>query len=656
MRLKDSIAQIPYIGDKYALKLERLGILNIHDLLYYFPKKYTDSSQIYKFSELSTEEKRTVMGKLVYFKNLKTRRGKKIQKATFINNGDELSVTWFNQPFLENTLELEKTYLIFGKRDPKVMFPQMLAPEVEELKVESKNIGRISPDYDLTEGIKMKWLRARIKWLVDKFEYISDFSETLPRDILEKYKLIGLLEAIKLVHFPKDFDEIQISRERLGFDELLAINLKIEKRREELRNIKSKKNKLDAKFVANIKKHIGFELTEDQEKVLAEIFIDLTKESPMQRLLQGDVGSGKTIVAVIASSIVASSGYKVVYLAPTTILASQIYKVFTEILGETNIHLVSSKSKFKDLPDKNSILIGTHALLFKEENFYENLNLLIIDEEHRFGVKQREKLTEIEKTFAPHHLSMSATPIPRSLAMTIWGDTQISYIKSKPKGRKPTETFFVPHRKEKGSYKWIKDKVKEGHQVFWVCPLISESDKLQAKSAEETFKKIEKEFGEFKVRLVHGKTKDKEEQIEEFKNKKFDILVTTPIIEVGIDIPNANVIVIESTERFGLAQLHQFRGRVGRGKDQGYCLLFSTDTNLTEDQKERIKFFCKTNDGLKLAEFDLKRRGPGEVYGTKQSGIPDLKIANIFDMELLAKTQEAARMILSTKSKDQISK
>ncbi len=647
MKLTDPITIIPFVGDKYATLFSILGINTIKDLLYYFPRNYSDSSIIHKFSNLRYDERRATIGELVKFNSIKTRKRITIQKAVFKSSEGTLNVTWFNQPFLKNSLEVGEHYLLFGKLNSKTSVPELLSPEVEKLSPDTKHIGRITPIYPLTAGIKNKWLRARIKWVLDKLNYIVDLKETLPGEFLEKYQLADLKDALKEVHFPDDKKTLKTARYRLSFDEMLDIQIKIEKKREEKKKLHAKPISTTEKTFENFTTKLKFKLTRDQSKVINHIYEKIDKDTPLDMLLQGDVGSGKTIVAIASSYATSDAGFKTAYLAPTTILSEQIYKEFNSYIDKEKVFLINSKTDVqKDFP-RDAIIVGTHALFFQKEEIFENLNLLIIDEEHRFGVDQREHLQKIISEYSPHKLSMTATPIPRSLAMTIWGDTDISYIKSKPAGRKDVETMFVPGSKIESSYDWIKNVMKETKtQVFWVCPLIEESDILTANSAKETFKKVKKIFSNKKVELVHGKTKDKEKIIDHFKDGKFDILVTTPIIEVGIDIPNANLIVIESSERFGLAQLHQFRGRVGRSDAQAHCLLYSTEEELSHDQKNRLKYFCETNDGLELAKYDLKRRGPGEVYGTKQSGIPDLKIADIFDEKLLSQTKEAAKIML----------
>lgn len=648
MKLKDSVQTIPFIGAKYAKLLEFLGIVTLKDLLYYYPRSYIDSSKIYKYSELNRVEKRTTIGTLKTITSIRTHSKITIQKAKFELNNEILHVIWFNQPFLKDSLKKENTYLLFGKLNPRSNLLELSSPDIEELSPNTKHIGRISPVYQLTSGIKNKWLRARIKWTLDKMSFISDFHETLPEQIIRKYNLIGAEQALTQIHFPENKKLLCKARERLGFEELLKIQIKLEQQRRLRAKLMGKAICIDQNALNKKIADLKFQLTNDQKKALDEVIKDISLDKPMLRLLQGDVGSGKTIIAILVSFSAQNANFKTVYLAPTTILAEQVFTEYKKILKNKKIYLISSKSKLKNKIPNDAIIIGTHALLFQEPKFFENLNLLIVDEEHKFGVEQREALTKLESKCVPHKLSMTATPIPRSLAIAIWGDTDMSLIKSKPIGRQTVDTFFVPKSKITDSYKWIKEQIKQTKtQVFWVCPLISESEKLNAKSAEETYEKVKNIFIGQKVRLVHGKLKDKEVQIQEFKERKFDILVTTPIIEVGIDIPNANLIVIESAERFGLAQLHQFRGRVGRGEKKAYCLLFSTEPKLTEDQKNRLKYFCQNSDGLKLAEYDLKRRGPGEVYGVKQSGIPDLKIADIFDEKLLKKTQEAAKIILS---------
>lgn len=445
---------------------------------------------------------------------------------------------------------------------------------------------------------------------------------------------------------------------------MLNIQLQILKRKKDLEKYKATpisninlQEKLD-KFKSQIK----FKLTTDQERTIQEILSDMNKEIPMYRLLQGDVGSGKTIVAAFAAFTAIENGLNTVIMSPTTILANQTYNSLKLLINEGNLKLITSSTKnSKEIVGKDAgnpkssntghILIGTHALLYQDHTKYSNLGLVIIDEQHRFGVEQRQKLLNITNAIRPHYLVMTATPIPRTMLIALFGDMETSIIRSKPAERKDVLTYLVPTNKKNDAYTWLNEKIKKGEQVFWVCPSIEENEETTRKSIQEVFKELKTNLSA-KIEILHGKMKDAEKNniLEKFRNKEIDVLLATTVIEVGIDIPNANIIVIESAENFGLAQLHQLRGRVGRGNKQGYCFLFTTNES-SKDITERLNYFSKESNGLKISEYDLQRRGPGEVYGTKQSGIPDLRYANIFDEELIKKTKQAAEFYLNYRKK-----
>lgn len=657
MKLNDPVSKIPLIGPKYRELLSSLGILTINDLLFYFPRNYFDSSIRHRITDLNREEKLAFVATVLKIKSIRIRgRRMTIQTATVEDESAQIDLVWFNQPFLKKSLKAGNQYIFSGKLNPKSYKPQVQSPDYEELKEKQTHVGLITPIYPLTAGLSNKWLRSRVQWLTDKLEYIEDLRETLPENIIDEYKLISHKQALESIHFPENEGILQKAKNRLAFEELLAIQRKILKRRRAIAKYHGPRIKPARELLDKFIKSLPFSLTKDQEGAIQEILTDFEDEHPMNRLLSGDVGSGKTIIAIAASLLVVNSGHQVVIMVPTTVLADQHYKTFSEILQDFNIkvQLVSSNSKGNEIDpgtDKADIIIGTHAVLYQKYEHLDKLGLIIIDEQHRFGVEQRSELrksfTDKTKKISPHFLSMTATPIPRTLALTLFGDLEVSQLKNKPKERKIVKTHLVPEEKRGDALKWIAEKIGEGLQVFWIAPLIEESEEIEEiKSVKQVYKNLQENLPKQKMEILHGKIKPAQKKqilsdFQDFADKKINILVSTSVIEVGIDIPNANIIVIEGAERFGLAQLHQLRGRVGRSDAQAWCFLF-TSTKPTPEQKARLKYFTEVNDGFKLAEYDLHRRGPGEVYGTKQSGIPNLKIANIFDLELVQKTKKVA--------------
>ncbi|MBD3280774.1 DEAD/DEAH box helicase [Candidatus Dojkabacteria bacterium] len=657
MKLQDKVSTIPLIGPKYAEVLASIDVHTLEDMLKYYPRDHFDSSKLVSLDQLSRTDKKAFKATVNTFKNTKTRkRGLTIQTAIIEDGTDAIEVIWFNQPFLENTIEEGKDYIFIGKLNPKKIKPQIMAPEFEKLKSDEKqtHVGIISPIYPLTKGISNKWLRSRMKWLVEKLDYITDIEDFHTKEFLDRYNLLDIKETIKQIHFPKSQRNLNEAKHRLGFDELLEIHKKIIKKEEELSKLSAHTIKTDQKATEKMLDELPYQLTKDQKNAYKEVLNDLRKDTPGRRLLSGDVGSGKTIVAIIGALNTTLAGSQSIILAPTTVLANQHYETIQNLLDKSglNIRLVTSTSTY----DKNDadILIGTHAILHKKDKLIsEKLALLVIDEQHRFGVKQREEIQQFlskSKGNSPHLLSMTATPIPRTLALTLFSDMQVSTIKTKPKKRKTTQTHLVPNDKREDSFDWLKKRIKKGTQVFWIAPLIEENQAIQATSIKEIEKEIKSIFSETHIATLHGKLKsdEKDKILEDFRNFEtsgLNILLSTSVIEVGIDIPNANIIIIEGAERFGLAQLHQLRGRVGRGAEESWCFLFTSDPP-NEEQSKRLKYFCEESDGFKIAEYDLKRRGPGEVYGTRQAGIPDLRYANLFDLEMVKQTRKAAEELL----------
>lgn len=650
MNLFVGVSELPFVGPASVAKLEKLGIVTVWDLFHHIPRKFLDFSKAIPIGELQIGDIATVSGTITKFVNQYTRKGKPMQILTVEDKTGKVDAMWFNQPYLSRTFHEGDRVALGGKLDWMGRKRALIAPEYEIVKADGKQIhtkGLISI-YPETAGISSKWLRRRI---FDAWEkYGGTIEDNLPEKILLENGLITLRDAIHGVHFPKSMEEFEKAKHRLAFDELLSLHIK---------NIKSKKvwNKHKATKIKNNKLKVTefinglpFELTGSQKQVVDEILIDLEKDVPMNRLLEGDVGSGKTVVAAIATYAVFLSGKKTVFMAPTLVLANQHFKTLKELFKSEKVKIGLSTSAQKNKSDFD-ILVGTHAVLNDKLSF-KDVSLVIIDEQHKFGVDQRRKLELMSSSAGrgAHVLNMTATPIPRTVALTFFGDMELSVLKELPGGRQKITTWIVPDEKRKGGYGWIKSQITNTKsQIFIVCPLIedSESETLKdVRAVKSEFEKISKEFKDFRVGLLHGKLKnvEKEKVIADFKDGKTDILVTTPVVEVGIDVPNATMMVIEAADRFGLASLHQLRGRVGRGSKKSYCLLMTE--NNSEKTQMRLSALKENTSGFELAEIDLKMRGPGEIFGTRQSGIPELRIADWSDVELIKHTKRVADLLL----------
>lgn len=659
LKLTDPLNKVPLIGPKYQRLLEKLDLETIEDLLYYFPTRHADTSKISLISELNTIKRKTIQCEVEYIKNIRIKFRRFITEARVTDESGSVDVIWFNQPFLTKNLKPSSKILLNGKLNPKRNKPQLYSPSYETLeKGQLTHLGIIVPMYSVTEGMTSKWLRSRIQFLLKKHPYLlKNAKNTIPQDIQKRYDLINLDDAIDNMHFPPNKQKLNFAKKRLAFDELLSIQLKLVKKIQERKGEKGPKIKEFEKEIKKLLENLDFKPTKAQLRAVKEIAADFKNNYPANRLLQGDVGCGKTLVAAAVSIPVVKSGYQVAIMAPTAILAQQHYETLTELLRNTHftVQLVTGATKrFNNATIQQfNIIIGTHALLHRYENLFHKLGLVIIDEQHRFGVAQRKVLVKQQKKmFSPHKVTMTATPIPRSIALTLFGDLDISIIDEMPEGRIPTQTRLVPHTKREDSYKWIEEQIRTTkNQVFWICPLIEESEKLQTKAVITEYEKLETEiFPKLRIDLLHGRLSDEEknEKILRMKQGKTDILVSTSVIEVGMDIPDANIIVIEGAERFGLAQSHQLRGRVGRRANRkSWCFLFASE-NASPIAQKRLKYFANVNDGLKVAKFDLSNRGPGEVYGTKQAGIPDLKVASFGDIKLIKQTREAAEKMLNS--------
>lgn len=652
------------VGPIYAKRLIKLNINTVEDLLYHFPFRYDDFSLISKIGRVQPGETVTIIGEVVSFKNEYTKNGKKLQKARVKDDTKEMEIIWFNQTFLANVINVGGTFAFSGKVNWFGRNMAMVAPEYEKIQVQTTNniehrgnaglktihTARLVPVYPETYGVSSKWLRSRIAPLL--FNNQIEFKDYLPEKIIKDNHLIALETALKQIHFPDNLTESEKARKRLAFDELFLIQLSVLKRKLEWqKKVVSHQFSLDQEKILDFTSKLPFTLTKAQNRCIKEILGDLEKKQPMNRLLEGDVGSGKTVVAALAIYIAYLNGFQSVLMAPTEILANQHFQTLNQLLSPfgLKIKLVTSSSKLKTEHStlNTDIYVGTHALIQKGIEF-EKLGLVIIDEQHRFGVSQRGLL--IKKGKSPHVLTMTATPIPRTIALTIYGDLDLSIIDELPVGRQKVKTWVVPKIKREPAYKWIKEHVKgTSEQAFIVCPLIEESETLTTvKSVKTEYEKLSQRiFPDLNLGLLHGKmkSKEKDEVIESFRQGKLDILVTTPVVEVGIDIPQTTIMLIEAADRFGLAGLHQLRGRVGRGQKQSYCLLF---TEIDAGKPfERLKSMEINYIGAELAEIDLKMRGPGEVYGKSQHGFVDLKLASFTDYELIKETKEAAQSIVA---------
>lgn len=700
MDLDTSIKEIPRVGPSFLRKLGRMGIQTVEDLLRHFPYRYEDFSNIRPISKVKLNETCCVLGKILEIKNSRTWKRKMILTQALVqDNSSAIKVVWFNQPYLIKTLKQGDVVCLAGKVSfgDKGVF--LSSPAYEKIPLTSNtqhltsnftHTGRIVPVYPETEGLSSRWLRYILKPLL--LEFKNKIPEILPEKIIKAQNFLPIKQAIWQVHFPDSVSQAEKARSRFSFEELFLIELSVLKERLRLNKEKAPAIPLNVELTKEFVNSLPFKLTDAQRKCTWQILKDLEKPRPMSRLLEGDVGSGKTVVAVMASLNVVRAGFQVAFMAPTEILAKQHFQEVTKLLKPFKIKIAFltgkedkivaqkleneileiSRAKLLDKARKGEIdvLIGTHALIQDKVKF-GNLALCIIDEQHRFGVEQRAKLIQhptsnIEHRTIPHFLSMTATPIPRTLALTVYGDLDLSILDEMPKGRKKIITKVIPPEDRNKAYDFIEKQIKLGNQAFVICPRIeaedSQDDKdkkeekdvlswAEAKAVKREYEKLRKEiFPDLKVVMLHGKMKsrEKEKVMKDFKNKKTDILVSTSVVEVGIDIRGATVMMIEGAERFGLAQLYQFRGRVGRGDVQSYCFLF-TDSP-AKKTRQRLKAIVKTENGFELAQKDLEIRGPGSLSGVKQWGIPDLAMENLKNLALVEKTREAAQELLEEDS------
>lgn len=650
------------LNEKDIKKLHTLGINTLHDLFYYFPRAYDDRTNTMKIGDLRGEEYVVLKANLLNVTAPPTKSGVKMVKATATDGSGMLDIVWFQMPYLRKTLKPGEEYIFIGQVKRGYRF-QMVNPEFKLSSSQRKLAeGEILPIYSTSKALPQNSFRKIMKPLIKK--YIPLFYENIPNEILRQFGIMGRREALIQIHFPTDDKNLEEAKRRFAIEELLVLELGIiQKKFETIYDSDGRYSLPDNKaLVTKYLNSLSFELTGAQKRVITEIYKDLNKGKIVNRLIQGDVGSGKTVVSIVLLLYMLANSYQGALMAPTEILAEQHYlsvKDKFEALGirvELLTGSFTGKKKQKIIEDiKNGdvgIVIGTHALI--EENVvFKKLGMIIIDEQHRFGVVQRKKLRD--KGVLANLIVMSATPIPRSLALSIYGDLDVSIIDELPPGRKPIRTKWISSTSDlKIMYDFIDKKLSQGRQAYFVAPLIEESEKLSAKSVEELKSEVEKYLPKYRIGVLHGRLKnsEKNEVMQDFKNRKYDILVATTVIEVGVDVPNSSIMVISDAQRFGLSALHQLRGRVGRGKHQSYCFLLSKTDNDTS--KARLQVMEETEDGFKIAEEDLRLRKPGEIFGTKQSGLSDLKFIDIIhDVKTIKLAKDIATNYLK-KNKGQI--
>ena len=702
--LETKIEEIPKIGAAYGKKLKKFGIKTVQDLLFYFPARYDDFSEIIsiKAARQRLGETVCIQGQITEIENTNTfKKYMTMTEATIRDDEDEIKVIWFNQPYLAKSLKEDDFVCLAGKISLYKEGIYLNNPTYERINEIGENeelthTGRIVPVYSETRGVTSRWLRYIIKPLL--YRFCEQIQESLPEEIIKKYKFLPIQTAVWQLHFPESFEHADAAKARFSFEELFLIQLNVLKEKIKLMLKKAPACAMDSDLMKQFTDSLPFQLTDSQKKCAFAILKDLEKSVPMSRLLEGDVGSGKTVVGAMAALSVVKNNHQVALMAPTEILAKQHFKSISDLLKPFNVTLgmltgkdaricrdgetfeVSKKSFNGDLENGQiDVAIGTHSLIQKGVVF-KDLALVILDEQHRFGVEQRDHLIK-NKKLVPHLLSMTATPIPRTLALTVYGDLDLSLIDEMPKNRKKTKTIIVEPSQRKEAYEFIKKEVSEGKGVFVIFPKIdSEATKLkesiekhgpmkgsaafvpqnynmgnslkslavnEVKALKEEYEKLSKEiFPDLRITMLHGKMKpaEKERIMLDFKKGEIDILLSTSVIEVGVDVPRATIMMIEGAERFGLSQLHQFRGRVGRSDLQSYCFLFTTDPSMLN--RKRLKALVESSNGFELAEKDLEIRGPGSLYGTQQSGIPDLAMQGLSNVFLVEKTRAAAKEIL----------
>lgn len=649
------------IGPRHAETLGKLGLQTLGDMLYYYPRRYDDYSQLKPIKDLVYGEHVTVIGTIKSVHSRPIRGGKASVVETIISDGTAgLRLSFFNQPWLANRFKVDDAISVSGKVDQYLGRLVMNSPDWESVETESLHTNRIVPIYSLTERISQKWLRNVMKQVVEY--WAPRVADALPESTRISAELLPLPDAIKQIHFPDSQEQLRAARERLAFDEIFFLQMGVLRQKIDWQSADARRFSVSDEWLEMRLKSLPFALTNAQLNTLKDIRTDLESGKSMNRLVQGDVGSGKTVVAALAAGIITASGAQAAIMAPTSILAEQHYRNFTRLLTGENGILQENQIRLlvSDTPEKEKeeirtalanneikLLIGTHAIL-EDPVTFQDLQLAVIDEQHRFGVEQRAALRT--KGTNPHLLVMTATPIPRSLALTLYGDLDLSVIDEMPAGRVPVSTYVLRPQERERAFTLLRGQIKSGKQAFIIYPLIEESEKIDARAAVDQYEILSKEvFPDLKLGLLHGRMRpqEKDEVMVKFRDREYDILVSTTVIEVGVDVPNATVMLIEGADRFGLAQLHQLRGRVGRGSDQSYCLLIPTHEDAAEN--ERLQAMAESNDGFVLAEKDLQQRGPGEFLGTRQSGYASgLRMASITDVKLIEKARVQAQQLFES--------
>lgn len=664
--LQASIRVLPGIGQKYASVLAKLGLFTLEDLLYYFPRRYDDYSNLKPIHSLLYGEEVSVIGVIQSVMERKSTSKRSIVEAMLTDGTGGIRITIFNQPWQAQKLQIGEPYAVAGRIDQYLGRLVFVNPEIEPLDKELLHSGRIVPVYRLTENITQRWLRRTIKQVVDR--YARKLIDYMPASIRRSAQLMELSKAVYQAHFPDSMETLEQARYRLAFDEIFFLQMGVLRHKYAWQQRSGRPFHAPPLWLDQFKAILPYSLTQAQERALHQAFNDLASGRPMNRLLQGDVGSGKTVVAAGIAAFIAHHNAQSAIMAPTSILAEQHYRTFLKLLAAkedsnekqhpvklppsairllTGATPASERDKiFEQLANNQiKILIGTHALIEEAVQFHD-LQFIVVDEQHRFGVEQRALLRS--KGENPHLLVMTATPIPRSLALTIYGDLDLTLLDEIPPGRQPISTFVIyPHERER-VYRLIESQVEQGKQAFIIYPLVEESEKTQSLSAVEEFKRLQREvFPNLRLGLLHGRLRaeEKEAVMLQFQRGEIQILVSTSVVEVGVDVPQATVMVIEGANRFGLAQLHQFRGRVGRGNDPAYCFLIPETADQAEN--ERLMVMAQTQDGFVLAEHDLRQRGPGDFLGTRQSGFAQLRFANFTNLHLIEKVREHSQALFN---------
>jgi ATP-dependent DNA helicase RecG len=651
--LSSPVSSLPSVGPKQQQRLERLEIRTVQDLLFHLPRRYDDTRDLVTLAQIRPGEVATAR---VRVRNANARRsprkGMVLVEAVVEDDEGKASAVWFNQPYIARQLSAGTEVVLSGKVEASRSGLTFRNPKFEKVTAQQHHVGLLAPVYPETDGVSSKYLRSLVEPLLTIADSVAD---VLPPDLRKKEGLLSIRDALVAVHHPETDAQAEAGRERIAFEELFMLQLAAQRARRRRLDAAGAQVPYEVEVAKEFTSTLPFKLTDGQRIAAHEILTDMAGTGPMNRLLQGDVGSGKTVVAAMAARMAHVAQYQTVVMAPTEILARQHYKTLSDLLEPHGMHVrllvggVSGRAR-REIVDglsggQDPVLVGTHALI-EDDVTFARLGLIVVDEQHRFGVVQRQRLRR-KSAEMPNFLAMTATPIPRSLALTMYGDVNVSEIREMPPGRLPIITRVVSTTQREAAYDFIRQQVAAGRQAFVICPLIEESDKLGAKSAVAEHEHLSTNvFPDLNVELLHGRMsgKEKEQRMSRFVKGDADILVATSVVEVGVDVPNATVMVIEGAERFGLAQLHQFRGRVGRAHHQSHCLLFASSND--EEGSARLETVAATNSGFALAELDLRMRGAGDVGGLRQHGLPEMRAADLLDVAMLQRVRAAASELL----------